>query len=53
MSIHELNKIIEELGHADAILMYYSVEPDKDLSNGLRELSNISICFVNEPKLLR
>ena len=38
-SIRELNKMVEELGHADATLIYYYVEPDKDLSNGLRELS--------------
>ena len=39
MSIHELNKMVDKLGHANATLMYYYVKLDKDLSNGLRELS--------------
>ena len=38
MSILELNKMVKKLGHRRAAILYYYVEPNKDLSNGLREL---------------
>ena len=38
MSILELNKMVGKLGHRRAAILYYYVEPNKDLSNGLREL---------------
>ena len=38
MSIHELNQMVEELGHIQEIKMYYYLEPTKDLNSGLREL---------------
>ena len=38
MSIFELNKMVAKLGHRRATILYYYLEPNKDLSNGLRKL---------------
>ena len=39
MSIHELNKIVEKVGHRNAAILYYYLEPIADMGTSLRELS--------------
>ena len=39
MSIHELNKMVEKIGHPNATILYYYLEPIADIGIRLRELS--------------
>ena len=39
MSIHELNKMVGKVGHRNATILYYYLEPVADMRTGLRELS--------------
>ena len=38
MSIRELNKMVEKVGHRNAAILYYYLEPIADMGTGLREL---------------